>query len=86
MAAGPAARVGRGAAPPTTTAPAPQPAPTGGVAGAGGGGGGGGFAPSFYLALLAALASLARLISERLRLAGLRWRPTVFLALQERPG
>jgi hypothetical protein len=31
-------------------------------------------------------AALARLLSERVRLPSITWRPTVFIAIQERPG
>jgi hypothetical protein len=64
----------------------PAPAAPTGLAASAGGSAGGGFSPSFFLALLVALAGLTRLLSERLRLPSVIWRPTVFIALQERPG
>jgi hypothetical protein len=71
-----------------STAGGRLPAPTapGGLAAAGGTSAGGGFSPTFFLALLIAFAALARLLSERVRLPFITWRPTVFIAIQERPG
>jgi hypothetical protein len=70
----------------TATAPAgPAPLTQSGLSAAGTSAGGG-FSPTFFLALLVAFAGLARLLSERLRLPHVAWRPTVFIALQERPG
>jgi hypothetical protein len=66
-----------------------RPAPANGTAGLAastGSSSGGGFSPSLFLALLVALASLACLLSERLRLPSIVWRPAVFVSLQERPG
>jgi hypothetical protein len=48
--------------------------------------GGGGFSPSFFLAIILALAGLAHLLCERLRLPTVVWRPVAFVSLLERPG
>jgi hypothetical protein len=59
--------------------------PTGGSA-APGGSSGSGFAPSFFLAILFTLPGLGHLLSERLRLPSVVWRPVAFVSLLERPG
>jgi hypothetical protein len=59
---------------------------TGFAASSGSASSGGGFSPSLFLVLLIALAALACLLSELLRLPSTIWRPIVFVSLQERPG
>jgi hypothetical protein len=51
-----------------------------------GGSSGSGFSPSFFLAILFTLPGLGHLLSERLRLPSVVWRPVAFVSLLERPG
>jgi hypothetical protein len=81
---------GHGSYPGAALAAVGRPAPGGlgtGLSASAGTSSGGGFSPSFFLTLLCALAGLlARLLSERLRLPSVFWRPAAFVSLLERPG
>jgi hypothetical protein len=87
LAAAPAPGQGHraGDAPATAAGQPAQGAPTG-LSAAPGGSSGGGFSPSFFLVIVLALAGLARLLCERLRLPSVIWRPVAFVSLLERPG
>jgi hypothetical protein len=68
------------------TAPPDRPRRTTGLAASTPSSSGGGFSPSLFLALLVALAGLACLLSERLRLPSQVWKPAIVVSFQERPG